>query len=151
MLLDDAATILAHADFFEICDNEQRRLLAFASEKRLHVSGAIVSKGGEVPGGAHILVTGVLQITYEGGEGRGQDVSEPGTVIGLMALVLNKPRPLTVRALSAAETLYIPRTAFLKLAQQSPDLAQRAADRIRSELTRYLSAIDPMRGRFGEG
>jgi len=148
MLLDDAATILAHADFFEICDNEQRRLLAFASEKRLHVRGATVSKGGEVPGGAHILVSGALGISFEGEPGDPHPVSEPGTVIGIIGLVLAKPRPLTVVALTAAETLYIPRTAFLKLAQQSPDLAQRAADSIRSELTSYLSAIDPLRGRF---
>ena len=34
MQLDDAATILGRADFFEICDAEQRRLLAFASERK---------------------------------------------------------------------------------------------------------------------
>ncbi len=34
MQLDDAATILARADFFEVCDAEQRRLLAFASERK---------------------------------------------------------------------------------------------------------------------
>ena len=46
------------------------------------------------------------------------------------------------------ETLFVPRTAFLKLATQYPDLAARAADRIRSELAGYLGAIEEARGRF---
>lgn len=148
MQLDDAATILAHADFFEICDNEQRRLLAFASEKRLHVRGATICKAGEIPGGAHILVSGVLGVAMEGEEVKPREVREPGTVIGITALILAKPRPLMLKALTAGETLYVPRSAFNKLMQQSPDLAQRAAAHLRQDLASYLSAVEAARAKF---
>ena len=41
MQLDDAATILGRADFFEVCDAEQRRLLAFASERKKFRPGTV--------------------------------------------------------------------------------------------------------------
>ena len=55
MQLDDAATNLSHADFFEVCDAEQRRLLAFASERKKYRPGSIIYKSGDVPDGAHVL------------------------------------------------------------------------------------------------
>ncbi len=42
MQLDDAATILGRADFFEVCDAEQRRLLAFASERKKYRPDAVI-------------------------------------------------------------------------------------------------------------
>jgi len=37
----------------------------------------------------------------------------------------------------------------MKLANQAPDLAQRAAERIRRELTSYLTAVEGVRGKIG--
>jgi len=147
MQLDDAATILAHADFFAICDSEQRRLLAFASERQSHAAGSPIYAAGDVPGGAHVLVTGRLRVTPEDGT-RPYDIVTPGALVGAMALVLSRRRPVTVTALTEAETLFVPRQAFLKLAGQYPELAARAADHIRGELAAYLGAIAPLRGRM---
>jgi CRP-like cAMP-binding protein len=68
-----------------------------------------------------------------------------------MALVIAKPRPVTIKAIDAVETLFVPRNAFMKLINQSPALAARAADRIRRDLSGYLEAIESTRGRFGKG
>jgi CRP-like cAMP-binding protein len=151
MQLDDAATILGKADFFEVCDAEQRRLLAFASERHRHRPGTIIYKSGEVPAGAHVLVSGTVATTREGGEDNPFLVHEPGVVLGAMALVLAKPRAVTVKAVDAVETLFVPRAAFLKLANQYPDLAARAADRIRSSLGGYLGEIEKLGSRMGKG
>ena len=62
MQLEDAATILSRADFFEICNAEQRRLLAFASERRRHPGGATIYKGGDISDGAHVLVSGTVTV-----------------------------------------------------------------------------------------
>ena len=62
MQLDDAATILSHADFFEVCNAEQRRLLAFASERKKFRPGGVIYQAGEVPEGAHVLVTASKQL-----------------------------------------------------------------------------------------
>lgn len=80
MQLDDAATILSHADFFEVCSAEQRRLLAFASERRKFRPGETIYRSGDVPEGAHVLVTGTVATTHEGGESNPFLVHETGAV-----------------------------------------------------------------------
>ena len=149
MQLDDAATILSSADFFDVCDPEQRRLLAFASERRLYSRGDVIYKSGEIPDGAHILVAGTLSANPDDAV-TSHEISEPGALLGAMALVISKPRPVTVTAVTAAETLFVPRAAFRKLALQSPDLARRAAARIQREIGSYLEAIEPLRQRMNK-
>jgi CRP-like cAMP-binding protein len=150
MQLDDAATILAYADFFEVCDTDQRRLLAFASERRLFARGDVVYRSGDVPDGAHVLVAGTLSAKADEDSAKPHEITEPGALLGAMALVIAKPRPVTITAITAAETLFVPRAAFMKLMQQSPGLAQRAADRIRRELGSYMGALEPLRQRMNK-
>jgi CRP-like cAMP-binding protein len=151
MQLDDAATILAHADFFEVCTQDERRLLAFASERKKFRPGSVIYESGEVPEGAHVLVSGTVSTTQNGAEDNPFIVHQQGAVLGAISLVVAKPRPVTVRAIDAVETLFVPRSAFMKLAQQYPDLAARAADRIRRDLTGYLGAIETIRPKMGGG
>jgi len=149
MQLDDATTILGRADFFEVCDAEQRRLLAFASERKKYRPGSIVYQAGEVPEGAHVLVTGTVASYQEGDDSNPFVITAQGTVLGAMSLVVAKPRPVTIKAVDNVETLFVPRAAFMKLANQTPDLARRAADRIRGELMGYLNAVEQVRGKIG--
>lgn len=149
MQLDDAATILGRADFFSICDAEQRRLLAFASERKKYRPGSVLYSAGEIPEGAHVLVAGTLATYQDGDETNPFLISSVGAVVGALALVVAKPRPVTVKAVDLVETLFVPRSAFMKLASQAPDLAARAADRIRIELTGYLGAIETMKTKIG--
>ena len=151
MQIDDAATILASADFFEICTDEQRRMLAFASERKRFSAGSVISKSGDVPDGALVLASGTISVAPESeGEANPYIVSQAGAVVGAMALIVARPRELTVRAINIVEMVFVPRHAFLKLANQSPDLAERAADRIRRDLGSFVSAIGPVRDRIGK-
>jgi CRP-like cAMP-binding protein len=149
MQLDDATTILGRADFFEVCDAEQRRLLAFASERKKYRAGSVIYQAGEVPEGAHVLVTGTVASYQEGDDSNPFVITTQGAVLGAMSLVVAKPRPVTIKAVDNVETLFVPRTAFLKLANQAPDLARRAADRIRGELMGYLSAVEQVKPKIG--
>jgi CRP-like cAMP-binding protein len=149
MQLDDTATILGRAEFFDICDADQRRLLAFASERKKFRPGTVIYAAGDVPEGAHVLISGTVATTHEGAEDNPLLVHEQGAVLGAMGLVVAKPRPVTVKAVDAVETLFVPRTAFMKLANQYPVLAARAAERIRTELLQYLGAVSSLRGKIG--
>jgi CRP-like cAMP-binding protein len=151
MQLDDATTILGRADFFEVCDAEQRRLLAFASERKKWRAGSVIYEAGELPEGAHVLVTGTVATYQQGDEANPFVISSQGAVLGAMSLVVARPRPVTVKAVDNVETLFVPRSAFLKLANQAPDLALRAADRVRRELTGYLSAVEQVKAKIGSG
>ena len=146
MIRDDAAEALAGAEFFDICDDEQRRMLAFAGDLSHFDADAVLYKAGDTPLGAFVLIEGTLRVRPEGqGAGKPYAISEPGSVVSAMALILSKPRPVTVTAVTDARTLFVPRTAFLKLAQQSPDLAQRAVARIERDLGNYLGALEPLK------
>jgi CRP-like cAMP-binding protein len=149
MQLDDAATILGRADFFSICDAEQRRLLAFASERKKYRPNSVLYQAGEIPEGAHVLVSGTLATYQEGDDDNPFVVTAAGAVLGAMSLVVAKPRPVTVKSVDIVETLFVPRSAFMKLATQSPDLAARAAQRIRQELVGYLGAIETVKTKIG--
>ena len=149
MQLDDATTILGRADFFEVCDAEQRRLLAFASERKKWRAGSVIYEAGDVPEGAQVLVSGTVATYQQGDEANPFVISTSGATLGAMSLVVAKPRPVTIKAVDNVETLFVPRTAFLKLANQAPDLARRAADRIRGELMGYLSAVEQVKPKIG--
>lgn len=149
MQLDDAATIIAQADFFEVCDGEQRRLLAFASERKRYRPGTVIYQGGEVPEGAHILISGTVSTTREGREENPYLSHDPGVVFGATALVVPRPRAVTMKAVDTVETLFIPRNAFLKLLHQYPELVGRVADRIRGDLTGYIDAVKTLQPRMG--
>ena len=150
MIRDDAAEALARAEFFDICDDAQRDKLAFASDLRRFDADDVLYKSGDTPQGAFVLVSGTLRARPDG-SARPSAISEPGSVISAMALILSKPRPVTFTAVTDCEALFVPRSAFLKLVQQSPELAQRAVARVERELSGYLGALEPVGRRMKGG
>jgi CRP-like cAMP-binding protein len=147
--MDDAAGVLARADFFDICDDEQLRMLGFAGDRQHYEADAVIYKAGEVPQGAYVLIEGTIRARHEGAEaGKPYALSEPGSVISPTSLILDKPRPVTFTAITDCEMLFVPRSACLKLVRQSPELAARAARRIEQDLGRYMHALEPLRSRM---
>ena len=145
MIRDDAAEALAQAEFFDICDDEQKRMLAFAGDTRLFDADSVLYQAGDMPDGAYVLISGTLRAKPEGqGAGKPYAISEPGSVVSAMALILAKPRPVTISAVTEAYVLFVPRGAFLKLVHQSPELAQRAVARIEQDLGNYLGTLQPL-------
>ncbi len=102
-----------------------------------------------MPEGAQILISGTVATHQGADESDPFVVSTPGSVLGVVSLVIANPRPITVKAVDQVETLFVPRSAFMKLCNQAPDLAARAADRIRRELTGYLGAIEKAGPKIG--
>ena len=152
MIRDEGAEALAQAEFFDICDDEQRRMLAFAGDRRHFDADEVLYKAGDVPLGAFVLISGTLKAKPEGqGAGKPYAVSEPGSVVSSMALILAKARPVTITAVTDCETLFVPRHAFMKLVQQSPELAQRAVARVERDLGNYLGALEPARRKMKSG
>lgn len=144
--MDDAAAVLGRADFFDMCNDEQRGMLGFASDRQRVDADDIVYQAGAVPRGAYVLISGTLKAKHEGAEaGKPYAISEPGSVISPTALILDKPRPVTITAVTDCELLFVPRSAFLKLLRNYPDLAQKAVQRVERELNGYLNALDPLR------
>lgn len=147
MIRDVAAEALARAEFFDICDDEQRRMLAFAGDQRHFDPDTVLYRAGETPQGAFVLITGTLKAVPDG-SGEPYIVSEQGSVVSGMALILAKPRPITISAITDCQTLFVPRYAFMKLVQQSPELAQRVITRLQQDIGNYLGALEPVSRRM---
>lgn len=146
MQIDDAASVLASAEFFGICTDDERRLLAFASERKRYPAGAVIAEAGAVPTGAHVLVSGAVSVLADGAPaGTARLVSQRGAVIGVSALLIERPRSVTITAAGATETLLVPRFAFLKLLNESPELVRHTAARTRQELLDFMGALTPLR------
>lgn len=149
MRLEEAAAVLDTAEFFDICSRDDKRLLAFASERRRFTPDDVVCRGEEIPAGAHILMTGTLKAKPEGEiAGKPYTISRPGSVVSALALILAKPRLITVSAVVESYMLFVPRSAFRKLMEQSPEVAARAIAYIQADLGRYVTALEPLRQRM---
>jgi CRP-like cAMP-binding protein len=122
MIRDDAAEALGQAEFFDICDDEQRRMLAFAGDIRHFDPDAVLYKAGDMPLGAFVLVEGTLKAKPEGpGAGKPYAISEPGSVVSAMALILAKPRPVTITAVTDAQALFVPARRFSSSCSSRPN------------------------------
>lgn len=144
--MDDAAGVLAQAEFFDICDDEERRMLGFAGDRQRFAVDEVIYQAGDRPDGAYVLIEGTVRATHDGDEASSPyELSEPGSVISPTALIIAKPRPVTFTAATDCEVLFVPRSAFMKLARQDPDLAKRAAQRIQQNLGQYMHALEPLR------
>ena len=142
MHLDDTAHILGSADFFSICNLEQRRMLAFASDRIRLTSGETLFRAGQITDGAYVLISGeMLSNAINRPEEEGIVVNSPGTVMGELALVTRHPRRSTVVCTRDAELLLVPRSAFSKLMEQFPEVAHRAVEVIRNDIGTYVAPL----------
>lgn len=151
MQLDDAANILGAADFFSICDLEQRRMLAFGSDRQVLKAGEVLFRVGDVTPGAYVLISGELvsRDKHSGDEKlHSVDIDQPGTVIGELAMIAKHPRRSTVTAKTEVELLFVPRDTFSKLMQQFPDLAAKAAAKVQGDLQSYIGTVQKMGSKF---
>ncbi len=152
MQLDDTAHILGNAEFFSICNLEQRRMLAFASERIRLAKGQTLFRAGEVISGAYVLISGELvSVPGEGEKGEPVAISRPGTVIGELALLTEHPRRATIVCQQDAELLMVPRSAFGKLMEQFPDVARRAGEVIRTGMGQYVGMLRAVQPRLKSG
>ena len=65
------------------------KLLAFASERKRYPAGTVITRPGDVPVGAQVLVAGAVSVTPDGGE-HPRVVSQAGAVLDLMSLMLER-------------------------------------------------------------
>ena len=152
MELDEAAAILSEVEFFSICDAEQLRLMAFTCEHLDRKSGTVLFSKGEPADGAYVLVHGTLEAQEgDGPTAKVRTIDARASLVGEMALILGRPRRARVTTTTDARLLFVPRTAFLRLLGQYPDLALRAAERIRREMGDYIRALDTVRHKVREG
>lgn len=132
--------LLANVSLFSQLDDAQLdQLLQRTSTRHLDKGGILFRKGEE---GRHLfgVVEGRLKISSSGADGKDMvfGLSDPGDVIGEIALLDKEPRSATVEALQPTELLTLDRRDFLEFLERHPRVAIRLAE-ILAERLRRLS------------
>ena len=118
-----------------------RRALIEEFEPITVPGGTTLIRYGEPADAAYILVSGRLRASLPGGEGEPDvalDEVRPGEVFGELALLSNRPRTATVRAVRDSEVLRLSAARFRRLLVEHPEsfleLAAGLVDRVASRL-----------------
>mgnify|MGYP006282190635 FL=1 len=103
----------------------QARLAGIARARR-HAAGAVTYREGDAPDGLHGLIAGEIELAFpsDAGEEFALHRAEPGYWIGDLALFSGARRLVTVRAVTDAETLFLPARAVRDLIEADPALIE---------------------------
>ncbi len=133
--IDDGAERLAAVELFEgLSKAELARVAELVEEVDAEASAVLVEQG--KPGTEAYIVLEGEAVFEVGGERKG--TIGPGEPIGEMALIDNRPRVGTVRAVTPMKLLVLDATQFRKLLDEMP----KASRAIMSRLTDRIRKLD---------
>jgi len=133
--IDDGAERLSHVELFEGFSQAELHRIAELVEEVQAEEGAVLTEQGKPGQECYIVVEG--EASFEvGGERKG--TIGPGEPIGEMALIDNRPRSGTVRALTPMKLLALDAKQFRTLLDEMPK-ANRA---IMAKLSERLRNLD---------
>ncbi|WP_424983374.1 cyclic nucleotide-binding domain-containing protein [Maritalea sp. S77] len=151
MALEKMIEVLGQVEFFQSFSQDQIKLVAFVADFRQVPAGELLVQEGDVAEGAFILVSGELIREQKGGKHQSAVFDQPGALIGDMALLAATPRAASIRALTACEVVFVPRTHFKKLIQTYPELGEMMSVHIRRALSNYVDALSTVHPKLKSG
>jgi CRP/FNR family transcriptional regulator len=94
--------------------------------------GAFLCLEGQMPRGIFVLCNGRAKITASNADGKTiiLGFAVPGEVLGLSAVVSNKPYEITVETMEATQANFISRNEFLDFMKRFPDVGMRVAQQL---------------------
>jgi CRP-like cAMP-binding protein len=147
MAINDTVQILARVPFLSSLGHEELRLLAFAAEPMRIPPGRTLARQGDSADAAYVLVSGTLaSVTAEGATLK--RFSEPSTLVGELALIVETQWQAGFVADSEVEVLRLPRAQFRRLLDDYPDVADAIRRRIAEDVSRLADAMGPVSGKF---
>jgi CRP-like cAMP-binding protein len=116
MLLQDEVNLLRGIPLFASIETMRLKLLAFACDRVTYAAGSMLFRQGDAADATYVILSGRAEILHAAGDGPVK-TGEAGTrsVVGETALVSDRPRTQTLRALTEVETLRISHDTFQKL------------------------------------
>jgi hypothetical protein len=129
---------LEQAEFFRGLDRQQMRLMAFSAQWFSAPAGTIVFNKNDSPSdGVYLILEGEAEFfaPADGSEERRIRTVGHGSLVGELALILNKPRTLSMRAHTDLRGLRIGAEEFLAVVQNDAP----TAFRLLQVLSEYLS------------
>lgn len=110
----------------------------------VYPKGAMLFIEGQQPRGVFVLCTGKVKLSTTSRDGKTiiTKVSEPGDVLGLNAVVSNRPYEVTGEMMEPGQANFIPRDSLLHMLRDFPEVSMRVAQQLSRN---YYSAYEEIR------
>ena len=132
---------LARLEIFQGLEPGQLAAIARTAARIVYKTGQLLIADGE-PGDAAVLVINGEAIRTKGQSSSSQqEVVEPGSLLGEMAMLIETDYSSTVVAVGTVRALRIPRAAMLELMLADPSLADHFIMRINGRLKRLAGEL----------
>ena len=118
--------LLKGVELFSELNEEQLGMIAnLVVVKNFNRDETVVLEGDDSVQALYLIATGSVQVYMTGVDGRETILSflERGDFFGEMSLIDGEPRSASVRTVSDAKLLVIPRDSFLSLIRKSPEIS----------------------------
>lgn len=145
MSLHSDIDLLRSLPLFDGFSDEHLRLIAFSAETQTLAPEAILFDAGQILHGAHILASGRLRVTPNGGAP--YDVDGP-RLLCERALVVRMRAPAQVNAATQCAMIEVRRQTFLRLLEEYPDKAIAFRQRLAAGLARAASDLEQVKRRI---
>jgi len=106
--------------------------------------GAMLFIEGQQPRGVFVLCSGRVKLSTTSREGKTiiTKISEPGDVLGLNAVVSNRPYEVTAEMMEPGQGNFIPRDPLIQFIKEFPEAAMRVAQQLSRN---YFTAYEEIR------
>lgn len=133
---------------------ETLRALNNVSHLSTYPSGALLFVEGQAPRGVYILCSGRVKLSTSSRDGKilMLKLAEPGSVLGLSAVIAGEPFELSAETAVPCQVNFVERDALLRLMEKSGELGMRATQMLSREFqTAYRDMQDLVLARSSAG
>jgi CRP/FNR family transcriptional regulator len=110
----------------------------------VYPKGAMLFIEGQQPRGVFVLCTGKVKLSTTSRDGKTiiTKISEPGDVLGLNAVISNRPYEVTAEMMEPGQANFIPRDQLVLMLKDHPEAAMRVAQQLSRN---YFTAYEEIR------
>lgn len=110
----------------------------------IYPKGAMLFIEGQLPRGVFVLCAGKAKLSTSSREGKTiiTKISEAGDVLGLSAVISNRPYEVTAEMMEPGQANFVPRDSLLHFLKEHAEVAWRAAEQLSRN---YYSAYEEIR------
>ena len=120
------AEVFRRIPLFAECDWAQLQVLAFSCDREEFADGEAIVKQGDKGDAAYLILKGRAEVlTSAGGKTRPVAAVEAGAFIGELAMIAGLSYSITAVATSAVITARVPRSLFMRVAEEFPEFGAR--------------------------
>lgn len=137
MLLQDEVTLLRGIPLFASIETMRLKLLAFTCDRVTFSAGQVLFRQGDAANATYVILSGRAEILQTTGDSPLQiGEAGPRAVVGESALVSDRPRSQTLRAITEVETLRISHDTFQKLLTCCPGSLEKVVEHLGGRLAK---------------